>query len=117
MSSMGSPMAPMPFRSSSALGAGFGRAESPRASERVAGALAVAAAPLEPHCCKTGEADAEHRPGRGLGNRERGHVAVDGKPERTGDARPGDLDEVGPGLLVVAERGGRADYRRLAAGG
>jgi plastocyanin len=63
------------------------------------------------------EADKHHRPGGGLGNRERGHVAVDGEPERAETARPRDLNDVSPGLLIVPERGGRADDRRLAAQG
>ena len=50
-----------------------------------------------------------------LGNHERGHVAVDGEPERAEAARPGDFDEVSPGPLKVPKRRERTDDRRLAA--
>src|SRR5580658_3823937 len=99
----------MSLRFSSAFRMAIRLAESPPASECVAGALAVATAPGEAHSRETGEADAEHCPGGGLGNRERRHVAVDGEFERAETARARDLDEVGPGLLVVSHRGERAD--------
>src|ERR1700677_1237129 len=113
MTGTGAPMAPMPVRLLFTLGPGFGRAEFPPALERVASAFAVATALAEAHRSETGEADAEHRPSCGLGNRpERGHVAVDGEPERAETARSGDLDEVRPRLLKVPKRSERTDDRR-----